>query len=119
MALPGFTNNWYESYARFSWDLYSHDFRCKANYELVAANGERGPIKIKALVNDDWFINRLFHRDTLPSFHKHLCEEKRRRRIPGQVYAIGQCKLDKDPQIHLIQEQTDICSAPNFGVISP
>jgi hypothetical protein len=115
-AVPGFVYDKHETRGNFSWNMYSTSHECSGKYALVLESGKLVPIEYENAFNRPQRAHIVFHRDTLPEFHRYLCDELvykgGGKRIHGQV----ECKIDKGRRIVLVERSVDVCTAPGWGV---
>jgi hypothetical protein len=116
LALPGLLHDRYETQGQFSWNMYSVLYFCTVDYEQTTSSGQRVPINYLALFNRPALSYEVFHRDSLPRFHAYLCNVVDH---PDGVAIHGSaiCTLHGEPA-QLIQQDVDLCTAPNYGVLS-
>jgi hypothetical protein len=116
IAVPGFVYDKHETRGNFSWNMYSVDHQCDAKYALYLADGRGFPVEYQKAFNRADRAHIVFHRDTLPVFHRYMCEELAAEgsfdRIEGQVM----CRIDEEAPVALVRRGVDICTAPNWGV---
>ena len=118
VPLRGIIRDKLDSRGDFSWNMYSKRYSCRVDYDLVDEYG-----RTRRISHKDPFYPRksramkVFHRDSLPWFHAHLCERVRESRFGGELYADVSCAINNGDYVRLVAEDTDICTAPNYGVL--
>jgi hypothetical protein len=115
-AVPGFVYDKHETRGNFSWNMYATRHQCSIRYGLVTKDGKLYPIEHEQAFNRPDRAHIVFHRDTLPAFHRFMCEEigssEKMSRIHGRV----ECRIDGRDRQLLVHQDDDICTAPNYGV---
>ena len=106
----------FETWGKFSWNMYSQSYDCKAKYKVVEPSGSELPVHFQK-----YFILRdkaghVLNRASLPAFHKFLCAELVREGKNGRVMAVVECRKNGVEIEALVDSTAEICSAPNFGV---
>jgi hypothetical protein len=115
LALPGLLLNRYETQGQFSWNMYSVLYFCTVEYEHATLTGQRVPIDYLALFNRPELSYEVFHRDSLPRFHAYLCTTVDHPEGVAAIYGSAVCTLHGEPD-QLVQQEADLCTAPNYGV---
>ena len=117
MALPGFLYNQYEIRGNFSWNMYSIRYPCWIDYELVHSNQQRTTIDFESFFNNDSRAYLVFDRQALPKFNSYLCREHSRPNRTAVIFASATCRLNYEPAVEFIQQDVNMCTAPNYGVL--
>ena len=117
MAIPGFLYNKYETEGRFSWNMYSVVYRCRVSYDLIGPHGAHLAINHRGLFNRPKRQIMTLNRDDLPKLNEYICQT-----IPHQdkgevIHGSVACKLNYRPPVQFIQQNVNICTAPNYGVL--
>jgi hypothetical protein len=118
-ALPGLLYNSYELYGHFSWNMYSILYRCDVHYNLIKTDGTRLPFDHRKLLNNPTRSYLFLNRSDLPAFNRFVCNTMSRRQDMKAVRASAICQLNDYPPVQFIQQDVDICSAANYGVLPP
>ena len=62
---------------------------------------------------------KVFHRDHLPVFHEWACNELKQDESFFRLEGSVSCRINKGERVVLVPENTDVCSAENYGVVRP
>ena len=97
----------------FSWNMYAKRYTCDSRYWVLPPDGRRVQLAHKRDFRRPNKAPAVLHRDRLPAFHAHLCESLG----PGKPrLASVRCSLNEGPKIALVEEDVDLCTAPDHGV---
>jgi len=115
LPLRGCLYDRFENDGDFSWNMYTYIYTCRVQYRLDSPDGETRWPRHEDYFNRperSWFI----HADSLPEFHRWLCDEFRRKGELGTLRGYRNCIVNDGPEIALVDEMVDLCTAPNYGV---
>ena len=116
--IPGLTQSKLKTRGIMSWNMYSVDYDCDYAYHFVDQSGERRPLHYQGLFRRPRRHFIVFHQDMLPPFHAFLCERVSRSAGFAGIEAEVSCSLNLGPKVPLVQTNTDICTAPDFGILA-
>ena len=106
----------FDSWGRFSWNMYSQNYDCKADYKVVQPSGKELPVDFQRYFVLRDKASHVLNRASLPVFHKFLCAELVREGKNGRVMARVECRKNRGEIQVLVDSTAEICSAANFGV---
>ena len=117
VALPlrGCLYDRFDNAGEFSWNMYTYLYTCEYGYRLDTPGGEtRWP-------RDEDYFNRptraqFLHADSLPEFHRWLCDKFRRQGEMGTLRGYRNCFINDGPEVSLVDSSVDLCTARNYGV---
>jgi hypothetical protein len=118
LALPGLLHNRYEEAGRFSWNMYSILYRCDVRYDLIRTDGVTRPIDYRHLLNNPTRSSEFLNRIDLPKFNEFVCNTMRRAPETKEIRASVVCQLHDRPPVQFIKQNVDLCTAPDYGVLS-
>jgi hypothetical protein len=102
VPLWGFLRPSADTTGSFSWNMYSQRYQVDARYVLLTPEGKGELLDPHDFMNrpDRW--TSVMHRETLPAFHRWLCEELARRGRRGQVKAKVRVSANGEPWQDLV-----------------
>jgi hypothetical protein len=119
LPVRGFVQDKRQTRGNFTWNMYSKDYDCTVEYDLVRPDGTSESIRLGRFFNRRSHVNRVYHRRMLPEFHRWLCDHFREEQALGEIHGRLDCSLNGGPETPLVQPGVDICTAPDHGVTSP
>ncbi|MEO8451457.1 MAG: HTTM domain-containing protein [Gemmatimonadota bacterium] len=115
--ISGFFKDKFDSWGRFTWNMYAETYRCRNEYQVVDERGLARPLYVDGyLARGDNSVAKAAHRDVLPVLHKFLCEQLARSGTGGRLRGECVCTSNGAEFQTLIDDKADLCSAPNYGV---
>lgn len=115
LALRGLLLDKLETRGNFSWNMYSGTYRCTVGYATVGADGRLEPFDHRAEFVRPERASMVFHRDTLPRFHRHVCERIGADRFGVELRGSVVCGRG-DERVALVATPRDLCTADDHGV---
>lgn len=115
--IRGFIADRFDTWGRFTWNMYASSYKCRARYQVVDDSGATRPVDIRPYLTRGISLGaNTYHRDALPVFHKFLCAELARANTGGRLSARCECTVNDGETQSLIVDTGDICRAANYGV---
>lgn len=118
IALPlrGVLRSRFDSHGSFSWNMYSQNYACAAQYHAMTR--DRGPVQIEHRyhLNRPSRVEMLYNRESLPWLHRYLCEEYGDRTGFESLRGMVECTWNGSPLVPLVDPEVDLCRAENYGV---
>ena len=118
LPMRGILQDKYDTRGSFSWNMYSQNYKCKIDFQLVDLRGRESTIPYHETLNRPNSAIKLAHRDNLRRYNAWLCDEMRAYDDDfAGVYAKADCSLNGGPRVDLTRRGIDVCSAPGYGVL--
>lgn len=108
----------FDAWGEFTWNMFSQTYECATRYRLLDQSGAVTDLDLRPYFVLPSKVGRAMNRRDLPSLNRFLCAQTAAEGRPGRILAKVLCTRNKVETRSLVQENVDICTAPNNGVVS-
>lgn len=118
VPIPALVRGFHETQGYFSWNMFAHHYACDGWYSVRRPDGSLLHLDVREHVrHPEHILHNLFHRDTLPAYHRWLCETF----VPpgGRLEGHLACALRPGAPVEMVARGVDLCAAEDFGVLGP
>lgn len=106
LAVRALVTDKLETRGDFSWNMYSHEYRCSVSYAVHGPGDRVRPIDFDGLFRDEASSTKILHRDRLDALHAWLC---RNLAADEELQGLVSCRLDGGSFVDLVEPATDLC----------
>ncbi len=114
--IRGFLQDKFDAWGRFTWNMYSQSYQCRVLYRVVAADGTEWRVNYEQFFARRDRAGLVFNRESLPGFHKFVCERLAEEGQRGKLMATAECTMNRLVTESLVDNTADVCNSPNFAV---
>ena len=107
----------FDTWGEFTWNMFSQTYECLGRYRLIDQAGAETDLNLRQYFVIPAKVGRSMNREDLPVLHRFLCRQTALEGRPGQIHARVSCTWNKAETRSLVQENVDICTAPNNAVL--
>lgn len=116
--IRGLIQEKFDAWGEFTWNMFSQTYECLGRYQLLEPSGAVSNLNLTQYFAIPSKAGRAMNRRDLPVLHRFLCAQTVEEGRPGRILARVSCTRNKIETRSLVQENVDICTAPNAGVLS-